>query len=410
MDYKDDLLELIELLREGLMLSNPELKKHVDRALSTGDPSGLYEYLDKYPQIIKMAERNIRIARAQEAENPFRPYPSPADVQEYLSGPIKFGYVNEFDDMFGIHPDTLCLPTIVPGRVGSGKSHFNKYVLMQMLQNPQRYNIIIPDLKGREYRDLLPYSKNLKVLSKDRIQLNPLQVPPWFDPHEFISFFTQVFTREHYLMTVSESVIIKLLEDLYKEHGVFGNSQNWPTLKDLYDQVVNYLNQQKSFRFRDVLLALQTRLEPYIRSANFNVREGIPDDVWRNENIILEMGKGFTDYMYSFIISYIAGLRYHYNMDNGLVGAKIHTLLVVDEGRLLFKEREIVTYGESYITQLATRFRHPGIGILLSSHESGSFNQTIRAISFTKICFPLTDGADTNFIQESFGLTDDQAD
>lgn len=113
--------------------------------------------------------------------------------------------------------------------------------------------------------------------------------------------------------------------------------------------------------------------------------------------------------MYSYLVSHIAGLNYSYNMDHGLVGAKLRTLLIIDEGRILFRPRDINVFGDSYINELSTRFRDPGIGLILSSQETSSFNQTIRSISYTKICFPLTDGEDVSTIKSSFGLTDEQA-
>jgi hypothetical protein len=298
---------------------------------------------------------------------------------------------------------------IVPGRVGSGKSHLIKYILIQILRKLRDFNVIIPDLKGKEYRQLLPSCKTLKILTKDKIQINPLQAFDWMAPMEYIMFFSKVFTRENFLMSTSESILIKLLEYIYRKRGIFDGNENWPTLRDLYNVVSHILEREKSFRYRDVLLLLQNRLDPYIYGENFICRKSIPYDIWRTENVVLELGKGFTDNMYSFLVSYIAGLRYNYNLEMGLVGSKLRTLLIVDEGRLLFRPRDREIFGESNITELATRFRDPGIGLIISSHETSSFNQTIRAISYTKACFPLTDGLDVSTIKESFGLNDDQA-
>ena len=227
---------------------------------------------------------------------------------------------------------------------------------------------------------------------------------------EYVLFFSKVFTRENYLLTTSESILIELLEYIYQKRGIFEGSNNWPNFRDLYNVVSHRLDTEKSFRYRDVYLLLKNRLETYIRLGSFNCRQGIPDDVWRTQNIVLELGKGFTDNMYSYLVSHIAGLNYSYNMDHGLVGAKLRTLLIVDEGRILFKPRDQTVFGDSYINELATRFRDPGIGLILSSQETSSFNQTIRSISYTKICFPLTDGDDVSTIQGSFGLTDEQTD
>jgi Helicase HerA, central domain len=406
---KDKHDELIEILHKGNMLSNSFIKKHHDYALITNDYGPLYKFLESYPIFLAHAKRNIAVLNYQLLENPF-PYPHHDDVRGYLSGPLKLGYVNQFDDMWGIDYDVFCLPTIIPGRVGSGKSHLLKYILIQIFRRPRDFNVVIPDLKGNEYRNLLPYCKSLKIITKQNININPLQPLDCMTPVEQIIFFCKAFTRANFLMSTSEGIIIDILEEIYKKRGIFDGSVNWPTLRDLNNEVSYMLaNEKKSFRYRDVLLLIQNRLDPYIYSGNFDCRAGIPHDMWRTENVVLELGKGFTDNMYSFLVSYIAGARYHSNMDMGLLGSKLRTLLVIDEGRLLFPDRDKETYGESYITELATRFRDPGIGLILASHEISSFNQTIRSVSFTKVCFPLTDGEDVSAVQKSFDLNDDQA-
>jgi hypothetical protein len=408
MPIKDDCMELIKYLHDTNVITYPVIENRVNRAINTGNCAPLYKFLNAHPFFLALADRNRRAAEHRKLDCPFD-FPDRDDIREYLSGPLKVGYVNPQGGMFGFHYDVCCLPIIIPGRVGGGKSHLNKYMLIQMLRRPRDFNIIIPDLKGTEYRNLLPYCKNLKVLTTKKIKLNPLQTAYWMTPMEYIVFFSKVFTRENFLMSTSESILIKLLGHIYRKRGIFDGSENWPTLLDLYNVVSHRLDNEKSFRYRDVLLLLQNRLDPYIYSENFNYRKGIPHDVWRTENVVLELGKGFTDNMYSFLISYIAGLRYTYNLEMGLVGAILRTLIEVDEGRLLFRPRDQATFGESYITELSTRFRDPGIGLILSSHETSSFNQTIRSISYTKVCFPLTDGDDIHAIKESFGLNDEQA-
>jgi hypothetical protein len=127
--------------------------------------------------------------------------------------------------------------------------------------------------------------------------------------------------------------------------------------------------------------------------------------------MVLELDEGFTDNMYSFVVSYLAGLRYLCNKKHGLSGSRLRTLLVVDEGRILFDaNRNVSDFGDSYINELSTKTRDYGVGYVIASQESSSFNQTIRANAYTKLAFPLTDGADRDFIKESFGLNQDQAD
>jgi hypothetical protein len=400
--------ELISTLKEGHMLSHPGINAHVKRALATGDYSKLYDYLDRYPVILRQAELNIQQAGYRNLYNPFT-LVDRDDAREYLYGPLKLGYVNRHDDMFGIDFDELSLPVIILGRVGGGKSHLNKYCLRQIFSDNRDFNLINADLK-KEYRHLLPSTANLKVLTSDQIRLNPLQVPEIMPINAYILHFAKVFTRENWLITTSENVLISAVKYLYKARGIYEGSRNWPTLRDLFNVIVKLQQSKKSFRYQDVLRWIENRLTPYIESDVFNCRCGIPDDVWRDENIVLEMDEGFSDNMYCFVVSHLAGLRYLYNKKMGLGGSKLRTLFNIDEGRILFNaNRDTKDFGESYITEIITKTREFGIGFIISSQETASFNQTVRSISYLKIAFPLTDGKDVNFIKDSFGLTDEQA-
>ena len=101
---KSKSMELIETLHKGNMLSHPLIKRHVHYAMSTGDFNPLERYIESYPVILALAKKNFNLAEYHLLQNPF-PFPDRDDAQEYLSGPIKFGYINQFDDMFGLHPD-----------------------------------------------------------------------------------------------------------------------------------------------------------------------------------------------------------------------------------------------------------------------------------------------------------------
>ena len=127
------IMEAITTLQEAGLDKAPQLAFMVRRYLVTGDPRQLESYLNAHPHILAAAGQNQRIVQYQQAENPFKPYPNPDEAAKSLSGPLRCGYVNGHNDLFGIHHDMLCRPLIVLGRVGSGKSVFIKYLLTQAL-------------------------------------------------------------------------------------------------------------------------------------------------------------------------------------------------------------------------------------------------------------------------------------
>jgi len=399
--------ELIDKLIEGKMDSQPAVKFHIDRAIMTGNYATLIEFLNKHPVIMAQAESNIALINHQKRLNPFQPYPTRDEAKESLSGPLKLGFVNQFDDKFGFEFNVLCKPLINLGRPDSGKSQLLKYILFQCLVKKPDFNLLIPDLK-REYRHLATLSKNLKILTKEKIKINPLEVPYWSDPDTYLFALAETFISENYLAGTSLNHLIDTIKFIYKKRGIYDGTINYPNLIDLYKFISYQYTKTKSHRFGDILLWLRNRILPYFLVPNFNCQFGIPFDTWRTENLILEMDKGFTDNMYDFVVAHILHLLYMYNKEMNLTGRLRH-LFNIDEARILFQPyRNKSDFGESVINKDITKTRVYGIGCLVSSQETISINDILRSLSFIKIAFPLTDESDLKFIQNSWGLTEEQ--
>ena len=407
MDKKTE--EIIDTLRKGKMLKNKAVAFYVEQAVNTGDPEDLMVFLQDHPEIMGMAKRNIALIGFQEADNPFKPFPTREQAKKDLSGPLKLGFVNESDSVFGINYNVLCKPLINVGRPDSGKSQLIKFMIAQCLINKTDFNVLIPDLK-KEYRHLASICKNLKVLTRDRIFINPLQVPSWCHPDTYLFALSETFISENYLAGTSLNLLIKTLQYLYRKRGIYDGSENYPTLIDLYNFISFQFEKTKSYKFGDILLWLQNRIVPYFFTPNFNCQLGIPFDTWRTENLVLEMDEGFTDNMYNFVVAHILHQLYMFNKAKNLTGRLRH-LFNIDEARILFQPyRDKKDFGESIINKDVTKTRAYGIGYLVSSQETVSINDILRSLSFIKIAFPLTDELDLQFIQNSWGLSKEQKD
>ena len=399
--------EIIEKLREGKMLSQPIVDFHVRRATSTGDYIPLIKFLEDNPVIRAQALVNIAFIESEQAISPFRPYPSREDAAKYLRGPFKLGFINQFGDKFGIDEKVLYKILINIGRPESGKTILMNYLFAQILSKPRKFNILIPDLK-KEYRHLAYFSKRLKIITKNKIFLNPLQPPYWAHPMDHRMAFAKTFISENYLVGTSENELVKLVDLLYKKRGIYDGSINYPTLRDLYLLISDQLKNTKSFKYNDIFIWLQNRLLPYTLVDNFNCQIGIPFDTLRTENLVLEMDEGFTDRMYNFVVATILHQLYLFNKKNDLSGELRH-LLNADEARILLQAfRDLSAFGESIINEDSTKIRAYGIGLIIDLQEAASLSPTIRSLAYLKIAFPLNDGKDLQFIQDSFGLSDEQ--
>ncbi len=400
-------IELYKLLKEGKMLKHPLIKRHVNYALTTGDCSPLYNYLQAFPKFKAFAQRNINLAEFQKLNNPY-PFPDMQESDECLSGSILLGKVNLYGSMFGIHPNEFCTPTMIMGQPGSGKSVLNKSVVAQHASMPSVGNLIIPDHK-KEYRDIISRCENLHVITEDNVRINFLQVPDWCHPMDHLISFAKNFVRMNYLVGTSENALIDIIEYLYRERGVFDGSRNYPTILDLYRYILARLKTIKSFRLTDVYEWLKNRLKPYTLMDNFACKFGIPFEYFINKNMVLELDQKFSDMQFSLINAHLAKQIYDYNKKKRLIGSKLRTLFLVDEARILFDaNRDASIFGENPLNEIVSKGREFGLGFIVCSQETSSFNQVIRSLARLKIAFPLSDGKDLDFIEKSFGLNKDQ--
>ena len=402
------IMEAITTLQEAGLDKAPQLAFMIRRYLTSGDPRQLETYLSAHPHILAAAGQNQRIVQYQQAENPFRPYPSQSEAARSLSGPLRCGYVNEYDDLFGIYHDMLCRPLIVLGRVGSGKSVFIKYLLTQALLRQGDYNIIIPDLK-KEYRHLAGICPNLRIVTIDRLKINFLEVPPWRHPLDHAVAFAKAFVSENYILGTSENELFQLVHWLYQKRGIYDGSTNYPTLVDLQNLVRSKLKKHKSFRFQDILIWLDNRLAPYNIGSQFRVQRGIPFEVFAKENLVLELDSGLNDRVYNYTTAHIIEQLYSHAKEKQLTGSKLRHWVNVDEARILFQaDRDKSTFGESILNELVSKSREFGIGFSVLSQESTSINRTLRSLAYLKVAFPLNDAEDLRFIRDSFGLSEAQ--
>jgi len=409
MNDQQSIMEIVEVLQWSGLDKQPLVAHAIDYGLKTGNWATLGDVLKKHPWILIMARNSINREGYQKAQNPFMPFPSEEEIARFLSaGELVLGYIDEKNNQLLIPYDTLCRPLINLGAPGGGKSTLAKFLLWQALTMQQSFNALIPDLK-KEYRHLAAVTRNLKVIPSDRLSLNPLEVPSWQSPMDHLMAFAQVFVSENYLAGTSLNLLIELCQWLYQERGIFDGSQDYPTLMDLFRLISKRVGSTKSFRFTDILLWLQNRLKPYILHPCFNVRRGIPFEVFQKENLVLELDTGFTDNMYNFVVATIVNQLFMHNKAHNLTGAKLRHWINVDEARVLFQpNRDLSTFGESIINVLISKTRDLGIGFLVSSQEPASISQTLHSLASTKIAFPLTDGDDLERIQKSFGLTEEQ--
>ena len=408
-------LKTIQFLQESELSKHPVIGGLLSRAIATGDFSELDHYMTVNRSRFEAFARMILLEKHRQKENPYYPFPL-GDELSSLRGPIKLGIINTDKGQeiyFGIHPNILTMHTMVMGRSGSGKTMSNMYFLTEVVKHDGDFNVIVVDVK-LTYRRLIGKIPGINVIPFNRFLFNPLEVPVWMNPRDFIFLFAKVFASDNLLSIPNVNLLSDALERLFRDRGIFSGSKNYPTMKDLYNTVKKMQTEKEfGYRYRDIFETCLNRLRPYAFLVKiFSKAQGINVDVFTKLNIILELlAIGISEYVHNFVSSFIPNLIHYKNMTLGLRGDKLRTLFIVDEARTILsasRESSSLDFIEPGLNEIITKGREFGIGLYLCSQETHSFSQVFRSNTFMKISLPLTDGEDVSEIKKSFGLSDEQ--
>ena len=403
--------EILQTLADGGMAKHPLVAAARKYYFSTGDPGQLSYVLQEQPELLATARRNIANKQYHLQQNQF-PVPTQKDVKEKLTPEpglpsILMGIVNFLLCMFCIDPNTLVTHALTLGPPGSGKSHHIKWIIDQILALKLGFNLIIPDIKC-EYRNLLSLHDNLFVITPGMLIINPWEVPGWRKPLDHVISVCKSFVSANWLAGASLNALMDLVIELYRQRGVFDGSLNFPTSRDLYNALDRKMRSKRIGRMWDIYELLKNRLFLYNCLDNFSYQKGIPFDYFLNRNLVLEMHHGFSDMQYSFISTYIAQQIYDYHTQMRNVGSKLRQLMVIDECRLLFAERDTQYSLENPMIEITSKSREIGLGFWAASQEASSFHQSFISLARLKFAFPASSDKDLDFCANALLLNDEQ--
>ena len=406
-EEEPDLNEILEMIFKTDLKDNIFLKDSILKARRTGDWSHVFSWLKRNQNLVERAMAKAFYDEQVKQNNPFHPLPTQNDFE----GSLNLGIINNLGHQFRIDPDDLTMHCMTLGATGAGKSWLMLHAVPQLCPKPN-FNVVIPDVK-LFYRRLHNFVPGLGILTADKFIFNPLEVPSWINPTEFIFLFSRTFAAENFLGAPSEAVLIDVLNALFERNGIFAGSKNFPTMYDL-SNALRLLNQDKqlSFRYHDIFENLIGRVRPYTMLGQcFSKPQGIPVDVFSNQNVVLELPSNFgTNNVTNFIITFIILMTYTKNMLQNNRGKGLQTLFIVDEASTLMqsnRDKQDSFIYEPTLNEIIRKSREFGIGLWLCSQEAESFNYVFKANSMTKIGFPL-DGVDHESIAKTFGLNKEQ--
>ena len=411
MGKESNIAEVIDNLQAAGLDKNRHIELGINRFKRTGDVGLLIRYLQKHPKIYQRALIRAFTQKYDEQDNPFKPWPTHLEAVESLAGDAELFQCNAHGDIFGLDDTHLIYNLALTGAPGGGKSTALGHMSIALANRTRDYNLLWFNLVKLESRNLVHAIPKAKVITKERLRINPWECPPGRSIKDHINMVAvDVLVSEAYLGGYSLNEITVLINDIYQENGCYDGSQNWPTMHQLLKRVEAKLEDTQSFRVRDILLGIQNRLVAFINCEVFDCVAGIPLHVFQTEDLIIELN-GLPDNVANLIPAFIVRNMFIDNIQNGKADGKPRHGIIIDEASVLMQaDRDTKDFGQGSINKDILRCRAAGIWFLFATQTSYSISKNIRAAIGTKIAMQVSDAEELDWIQQGLLLNQEQRD
>ena len=332
--------------------------------------------------------------------------------KKYFAEKIKIKVGKSFDDeqiYFNLNDTSIHnnAHTAVAGNSGTGKTHFAKSFLEQVVDESKGdVNFIYLDFKGLKKEDekaLQSFFNKTKAVYIDAPQkpfpINPLAfIDNVNDKNKImgINKFVDIIT--------SYSNIGKVQQQTLKDGTrlAFNNAKNgaYPSIKDIFNNIIAVDNRPSTLRE-----IMQNLSELDLFESKTDLKNS-----FLNENYYLslsgELDKSIRFTAVFLIINYIYNT--FMNMDNAPIEGKyqgMRYVFLIDEAHVIFKEKK----SQDLLEKILREIRSKGVSVVLLSQGIEEFNQP--SFDFSSMCetaflFDIKDKTNLKMMQKFLGLGD----
>jgi hypothetical protein len=326
--------EIVETLDKGGMTKDPLVLKACQQFSDFGYIKTLERLLNKHPQILEIARRNIQ----EQMDYPFWPPPYKNREIDKLKGEYDLGIINNYGDRVYLDPIDFTRGLMVFGESGSGKSYPLLRLLLQILSTPiqeRGFNVIIIQASKQDANFLIKHNKDLLCLDWEDIRRSPLQVEGWDTRKAKINSFCSVYAANNWLMAYGQP-LFKNTVNICMDR--FGNDTNFHKLSNSINVSAKFLGIQGP-EHRNLRDNLRSTLFSFRETEKvLNSKNGFTvEDFFTKNDLILNMQpwQQPSDYVIATFLSDLLKDIQRFYRTNPLYG-KMRTLIVIDECRRVF--------------------------------------------------------------------------
>lgn len=300
------------------------------------------------------------------------------------------------------------LHSAVLGQIGSGKSYLIKHIVPQLKE--LRLTVIILDCEG-EYGTLLKSCppEDIWLFNPATDRDNFLEPPPGVAPKEWLNKLKNIIREVFFLRDGSLNLLGEVLTKLYRERGIFEDSDDFPTIIDLV-RCLDSLSFRPGSRFSGYHESLVNRFKSLLDNLEpvLCCKKGYHIAKEKEGKIIIYNTASLSDDVRSFYVNLKLLREATYREKLPPQGLKV--VFVIEEAHTLFNASDDrYDLGESYVCRSARTLRKRGISIIFSDQVPSALPAPLMANVSNNYILRLSNGKCIRSVAQSTNLLREQA-
>ena len=311
----------------------------------------------------------------------------PPPSRESAGGDIRIGkvkYLNQTEYDFGINLSEMARHMGIFGSTGSGKTNLAKNVLRELIQN--KIPFIVFDWE-RSYRDLAKEYPDIKVFTIGAetapLFFNFFKSPEDIPYREYIKNVIEVFNRSYLGGVGSDSVLLKVFDQAYKNHEI-------PTIEDAR-QILEGEMGGKKLKGREMLWKQSSlRMLQFLSYGGtgklYNVTEFYPIEKLLGESVVFELGALASSNDKRFFIEIFTLWYWLYMEQQGIEHESLKHVLLFEEFHNIVENSK----HDDLIQKIFRQIRKYGTGLMVLDQTPSLVPNAIFENLYTKVSFSLS--------------------
>lgn len=340
------------------------------------------------------------------SDDPIFNHPSPeASAGDYLIGEIMSqGRCYPFK----LRKEEAIRHLLFVGVSGAGKTNAVYLLIKQFLSKGKPFLAV--DWK-RSYRDILTLSetdgKEILVFTVGRdicpFHFNALIPPAGTTPHVWLGKIIEIISHAYFLGEGVMYILVKAIDAVYKEFGVYQGSGIWPTFRNVFHYLENYECKGRETQWlASALRAVATlcfgEMDRILNTGNYPINRLL------EKNVILEVD-ALTDSAKIFLTEALLLWIHHHRMAEGKREEWKHTTIIEEAHHILSRKLQMISGTETITDIILREIREFGESLIIVDQDPSLLSIPALGNTYATICMNLKAGNDVNVMRSVLNLS-----